>query len=57
MSIWIFIRMFCSFFNKYESALPIHMKCGSIHKGHFIFLLGPGSDSQSESRWQVLLSS
>ena len=38
----------------YESDQTTNVKCGSIHKKTLIPFLGPGSESQPESRWQVL---
>ena len=40
MSMWNYLIMWSKFFI-YESALPIHLKCGSIHKGHVSFCWSP----------------
>ena len=53
MSIWNYI-MILKMLRVYQSALLIHIKCGSIHKRALVPFLGPGSESQTESRWQVL---
>ena len=44
----------CGNFFIFESALPIHMKCGSIHKGHLSLSWAPEATANPNPERQVL---